>query len=133
MNSDNHYYWVLDGHRPVPCDMLTWARWYEEAYETRRVAETFTVTARVSTVFMGLNHNWGGGPPILFETMAFDRVGHEVNLLGRSRVAHRELDQVRSATWDEALLDHEQMVREIQEREAAALGQLDRVVAAPGT
>lgn len=25
----------------------------------------------VSTVFLGLDHNWGGGPPLLFETMIF--------------------------------------------------------------
>lgn len=26
---------------------------------------------RISTVWLGLDHNWGGGEPILFETMSF--------------------------------------------------------------
>lgn len=30
-----------------------------------------TVEYRVSTVWLGLDHNWGGGEPILFETMSF--------------------------------------------------------------
>lgn len=29
----------------------------------------------VSTVWLGLNHNWGDGPPLIFETMVFSRVG----------------------------------------------------------
>jgi len=26
---------------------------------------------KVSTVWLGLNHNWGDGPPLIFETMIF--------------------------------------------------------------
>lgn len=34
--------------------------------------EFFTVgDARVSTVFLGLDHGWGEGPPVLYETMVF--------------------------------------------------------------
>lgn len=29
------------------------------------------VEYRVSTVWLGLDHNWGGGEPLLFETMSF--------------------------------------------------------------
>jgi len=29
------------------------------------------VEYRMSTVWLGLDHNWGGGEPILFETMSF--------------------------------------------------------------
>jgi hypothetical protein len=25
----------------------------------------------ISTVWLGLDHNWGGGPPLIFETMIF--------------------------------------------------------------
>lgn len=44
----------------------------------KRVALTWVTSAsdpsieyRVSTVWLGLDHNWGGGEPILFETMSF--------------------------------------------------------------
>lgn len=38
-----------------------------------RVAETTIADGalRVSTVFLGLDHNWGAGEPLLFETMVF--------------------------------------------------------------
>src|SRR6187401_652293 len=31
----------------------------------------------VSTVFLGLDHSWGHGPPLLYETMVFDPGGDE--------------------------------------------------------
>lgn len=31
-----------------------------------------TVHWRVSTVWLGTDHQWGDGPPLLFETMVFD-------------------------------------------------------------
>lgn len=39
----------------------------------RRVAVTdLGKLGRVSTVFLGMNHAYGGGPPLIFETMIFD-------------------------------------------------------------
>ena len=38
----------------------------------RQVArEEVAPGVEVSTVFLGLNHNWGSGPPIYWESMAF--------------------------------------------------------------
>lgn len=64
-----HY--ILDGTVPVPePDLFVWARWFETA--DRHVAETWvTLEVRVSTVFLGLDHQWGDGPPLLWETMIF--------------------------------------------------------------
>ena len=66
-------YYILDGtHEPVPVtDVLAWAHWHEMT--DRRVALTaVTPTIEVSTVFLGLDHNFSGhGPPLLFETMVF--------------------------------------------------------------
>jgi hypothetical protein len=71
--------YILDEHgQPVPCeDLATWAQWFETA--DRRVAQDLDEgdegdagkKVRVSTVFLGLDHNWGGGPPILWETLVF--------------------------------------------------------------
>lgn len=88
--------YILDGHTPVKCDMMTWARWFETA--DRHVRDTIQGDVRVSTVFLGLDHGFGG-PPLLFETMAF--VGHD----------SVELD--RYATWDEAEAGHARMVAKV--------------------
>jgi hypothetical protein len=44
-----------------------------------RVAEHTEAGCWVSTVWLGLNHNWSGGVPLLFETMIFGPVmdGHQ--------------------------------------------------------
>jgi hypothetical protein len=58
---------------PAPCeDLLEWARWYEER-DNRRVALDEVNGVRVSTVFLGLDHGWGRGAPVLWETMSFPR------------------------------------------------------------
>jgi hypothetical protein len=63
-------YWVLVGQTPVPePDFMAWAVWYRTA--DRVVRQTEIPGGMVSTVFLGLDHNFGGGPPILFETMIF--------------------------------------------------------------
>lgn len=53
-------------------DLMEWARWFEEIGEGRVVARTeLPDEVIVSTVFLGMDHQWGGGPPLLFETMVF--------------------------------------------------------------
>ena len=48
----------------------------------------------VSTVFLGLDHGWGDGPPVLFETLVFPDT--------------KRMD--RYCTWDEAVAGHERIV-----------------------
>lgn len=52
--------------------------------------------AEVSTVFLRLNHNFGEGPPLVFETMIF---GGPLGGEGRRY-------QNRYSTWDEAVSGH---------------------------
>lgn len=40
-------------------DLMTWADWMERG------------DVSVSTLFLGLDHSFGGGPPVLWETMIF--------------------------------------------------------------
>ena len=65
-----HYYILIDDEA-VPCeDVATWARWFETA--ERHVATDRVGGVQVSTVFLGLDHDWGLGPlPVLWETMIF--------------------------------------------------------------
>lgn len=64
--------WTLDEQgNPVPCsDSDEWAKMHEDV-DRRRVARDAVGDVEVSTVFLGIDHNWGGGPPLLFETMIF--------------------------------------------------------------
>lgn len=97
MGLDGKY--TLIGQTPVlEPDLLTWARWYETA--DRRVAEDVIGRARVSTVFLGLDHQYGVGPPILFETMIF---GGELNG-----------EEWRYSTWSEAESGHRQAVEKVR-------------------
>jgi hypothetical protein len=64
-------FYVLDGHTPVAVDdMDAWARMMEGE---RHVAfDEVAPGVEVSTVFLGVDHNFSGrGPPLLFETMVF--------------------------------------------------------------
>lgn len=59
---------------PEPChDLQEWARWYEtkEAQRQRVLKQEMVGDVKVSTVFLGLDHSFGGGAPILWETMIF--------------------------------------------------------------
>jgi len=72
-------YYILDEHGdPQPCaDVRMWGRWFEEASRTRarilahdRDEGADGVEILVSTVFLGLDHNFGAsGPPVLWETL----------------------------------------------------------------
>lgn len=114
-----HSWYILVGHTPVPAaDVLEWGRWYETA--DRRVAQDILPNdshsvdctcavcedgVRVSTVFLGLDHNFfPGGIPILFETMIF---GGE----------HSDY-QERYATWEQAEAGHRRVVQALKQGEA---------------
>jgi hypothetical protein len=44
--------------------------WAKRMKDEKRVAETTLADGTwVSTVWLGLDHSWGGGPPLIFETM----------------------------------------------------------------
>ena len=60
------------GWKGQPITMEEWMAFYGTGDE-RRVAETRLPGGRwVSTVWLGLDHSFGsGGPPLIFETMAF--------------------------------------------------------------
>jgi hypothetical protein len=86
--------YILENGVPVKArSTLEWGRWFEENKDQKRVAYDEMRGCRISTVFLGMDHNWGEGPPILYETRIF---GGE----------HDEW-QERAATREEALQIHE--------------------------
>jgi hypothetical protein len=55
--------------QPISIDEFSWD------IENRRIGADYVVcgdeSVRVSTVHLGLDHSWGDGPPLIFETMLF--------------------------------------------------------------
>lgn len=103
-----HYY-ILDGHTPVPItDLFAWGRWRETG--DRTVARTqIDGPVEVSTVFLGIDHQWGNGPPLLFETMIF---------CGDAAEDYQE----RYSTWAEAEAGHQRAVAWARQRTSCHVG-----------
>lgn len=96
-------YYILIDRLPVAVDMMTWARWFQDA--DRSIGDDRIGNARVSTVFLGINYNMRmGGEPILFETMIF---GGPLND-----------EQWRYATYDEAERGHAEAVVSVKKAQA---------------
>jgi hypothetical protein len=101
-------FWILDGdHKPVPATIKQWGKFRREK-DGRRVVLTQLPDCWVSTVFLGMDHGYGEGPPVLFETMAF-----------KGQYADGTVNEVedstdRYATWDDAVAGHEAIVNRLQ-------------------
>lgn len=63
--------YVLDdnGNAVKTDDIRAW----DKATSSRQsvIGRTIVGTVTVSTVFLGMDHGWGEGPPVLWETMIF--------------------------------------------------------------
>ena len=91
-------YMLINGEIKKTYDLLEWGAWFEIDPELsgRRIEATEIGDVRVSTVFLGLDHGWGEGPPVLFETMIFG--------------GEHDQWQDRCCTLDEAKLMHKRAV-----------------------
>lgn len=103
MRLDRAHFWTLNGRVPEACtDVLRWAMWFETA--DRHVAETELADGaiRISTVFLGIDHNFAHlGPPILYETMIFGGTHNE--------------SMHRYTSWELAAAGHEHYVTRARE------------------
>lgn len=95
------YYTLDEDKNAIPLEgdgvdaCRVWGRLFQEIDHT--VARTeISPGITVSTVFLGMNHNFGHGPPLIFETMIFG--GSEDGW------------QARYSTWDEAVEGHAEAV-----------------------
>lgn len=82
--------------------------WMESSSDARVVSVTKIGDIQISTVFLGLDHNFGTRPPhvpILFETLVFN--------------GYTSGYQTRYATFEAAAQGHEWIVREVKADEAA--------------
>ena len=67
----NHRWIFKDGLAIPEPDLMIWACWMED--ERSKLQHRDKVLGiRISTVFLGLDHSFGIGEPVLWETMIFD-------------------------------------------------------------
>lgn len=100
-------YFDIDGNQ---ISMWDWAIKIEarDMTEYGIIGNTRIDDVRVSTVWLGLNHNfWGDGPPLIFETMIFG--------LDVSDEEEPSEYQFRYATKEAALAGHDQAVALVKE------------------
>lgn len=98
MDSGMERHFILKGKKVQPASLMEWARYFETA--DRHVGLTKCFFGEISTVFLGLNHNCGTGPPLIFETMVFGGPLDE--------------DMDRYATYGEAEKGHIKWVRKVR-------------------
>ena len=89
-------YKLDENHVPVPVGSDDYS-----GYESDRTVEKTSLTidgeeVRISTVFLVIDHSFGDGPPLLFETMIFGGTYDEY--------------QERYTTWDDAVDGHKYAV-----------------------
>lgn len=100
MNPRLYRYILNEAGEPVVVPgLIEWALWMER--DDRRVERTEFPGGEVSTIFLGLDHNFfGGGPPILWETMVF---GGPLN---------QEMNRC-AGTREQAMAMHQDMVERV--------------------
>jgi len=93
-------YYDRQGH---PITLKTFGKLIEDL-DYRRILETTLPDGKwVSTVWLGINHQFGQGPPLIFETMVFE-----------SRDNLSDIACQRYSTEDDAIIGHQEMVAQYQ-------------------
>jgi hypothetical protein len=109
--------YILKHRKPVECfDLLKWDKWLGRPY-AKRVRSTHTGDAWISTVFLGINHDFRVGKdldranPLIFETMVFfkDEKSH-------GPIENYEMERCR--TWRQALEMHWAMVEWVKHEQS---------------
>jgi len=95
---EEYLQWMMDHNDGKPCVNLKTTTVGEKP---ERDAGT---VADVSTIFLSINHNWVGGPPILWETMVFGGPSDDW--------------QERYRSEEEALRRHDEIVETLKRGEA---------------
>jgi len=91
-------YILIDKVPTIEKDLYVWANWFESA--DRIVKKSVWDGVEISTVFLGLDHSFGNGPPLLFETMVFGWPEGEEHC-------------TRYSTWEEAIEGHDSLVEKL--------------------
>lgn len=92
-------YILDDDKNPIPASLEEYVKWKLE--NNIHVGKDEIGGVRVSTVFLGIDHQFGKGPPILWETMIFGGQHNEA--------------QSRYASHDDALKGHQVALERVKD------------------
>lgn len=99
------HYFLNEDHSVTPCEFMVWAKQFEEMSkaDTRHVGDDMIKGYHVSTVWLGLDHQYFNGPPLIFETMVFhgDTCG--------------DIYMDRYTTWEQAVEGHKRAIQWVNE------------------
>lgn len=107
---NNKKYKLIDGKVVQTDDLMDWASWYENTKERIIKQTRISSHIQVSTVFLGIDHNFSGcGPPILFEIMVFggEHDGYCVRLctLNQAKTGHKLIvEGIQKSNLDKKLI-----------------------------
>ena len=111
------YKYILDKNGiAVPCDALVeWAKWMGTERAQYHLTDEIA-GIRVSTIFLGLDHSFAGGEPILWETMVFnDDEATARRVMGQKFIGAPDLGQWRFTFRGDAVAFHRKKVKEYEE------------------
>lgn len=99
MSRPYKYILAEDGKTPIATDDSSeWGKWFVRAGMKKIVAQDELPSGvRISTIFLGLDYNFGDGPPLIFETMVFPAN------------SWADGDCERCSTYNQAVEQHEKM------------------------
>ena len=85
-------YYKLVNKVPVECSLMDWVISF---VKDKRIDFTELGLFKVSTIFLGIDHNFSGdGPPLLYETAVIDKNDNVVY-----RKCHETLEQAKNGHW----------------------------------
>ncbi len=104
--------YLLVGQEVIPCTSYEWAERFEKS--DRIVKQDDVGPFWISTVFLGLDHGFEDGPPLLFETMVFEKKDPDREV-EEENIDWSSIYMERYSTYQEALEGHEEKVKYIRD------------------
>lgn len=98
-------YRLDENKNAIPCSIEVWGKQIEEMKKnkTKHVAYEKIDDKRISTVWLGLDHQWcDNGKPLLYETMIFNKDAYDIYC-------------ERYSTWQEAEEGHKKAVQWVKD------------------
>jgi hypothetical protein len=90
-------YYLNEDKTYRPAELMEWAEQFE--YMDRHVGNDMIEGKHVSTVWLGIDHGFMGGDPLVFETMVFSE--HD---------PWTDIYMDRYSTWHEAVAGHQKAI-----------------------
>jgi len=96
------FYYLDENKKAIPCSSNEWSSYFER--NNRNLGDDDIEGKRVSTVFLGLNHNYHPTCtiPLIFETMVFNE-------------NHSDIYCERYSSWEEAEAGHQKAIQWVKE------------------